>query len=75
MSTDIRLTNSDIAETLDMSVSGVSRLRSGTRQASVRIAGAIIDAYCSTPELRQEGMAALASGGQRQAEFLSSLWG
>lgn len=58
-----------------MSVSGVSRLRSGTRQASVRIAGAIIESYCDTPELRQAGMAALAVGGEQQAEFLASLWG
>lgn len=75
MTTATRLTNPEIAATIHMSVSGVSRLRSGTRRPSISVAMAILDHYCASDQLKSFGLAALGAGGEDQAEFLASIWG
>lgn len=75
--TATRLTNSEIAETIHMSVSGISRLRSGSRRPSLSVAAAILDAYLSDddPNDTVEAYVAFSAGGQQQATFLAKLWG
>jgi hypothetical protein len=60
-----------------MSVSGVSRLRSGDRRASFPVVERILDTYGEEWGLtrRLDGYKALAAGGEDQVNFLASIWG
>lgn len=70
----VHRTNPEFAETVGITRSMASRLRSGGRRPSIRIACAILAAYCP-PERYAEGLAAFAKSGQTQADFLASIVG
>lgn len=67
-------TNPEFAERVGITRSMASRLRSGDRRPSTRVAQAILREFC--PQRRwPEGMNAFAQSGPAQAEFLASLVG
>lgn len=71
-----RLTNSQVAERLDMSPSGVSRLRSGDRRPKPDLVHRILDTFVNRdPDLKLYGYEALTTGGEQQTRFLERIWG
>lgn len=69
----VHKTNPEFAEAVGITRSMASRLRSGDRRPSTRVAARIL-AMCP-PERYEEAMQAFAESGEAQAAFLATLIG
>lgn len=67
-------TNPEFADAVGITRSMASRLRSGDRRPSTRVAHRILDALCP-PDRYAEGMKAFAESGEAQERFLATLIG
>lgn len=67
-------TNPEFAAAVGITRSMASRLRSGDRRPSTRVAFRILHELCP-PERHSEGLEAFAKSGPDQARFLESLVG
>jgi transcriptional regulator with XRE-family HTH domain len=67
-------TNPEFAAAVGITRSMASRLRSGDRRPSTRVAFRILEALCP-PERYAEGMEAFSQSGEVQERFLASLVG
>jgi len=72
-----RLTNAEVAQAVGIARSTVSRLRSGTRRPSTRVAERILRTYVPADDsaLYRNGVEAFAVSGETQVQFLVAVWG